>query len=217
MSDYGRLVEETRDAVRLAGVTITSPLSFIDLTLPDGYSSFKLTANLVFSAGSDLSAIAFALSADHGLTFFNDHVNYDSYLQAGFTKRMVRGAANVPPDAVFYTDGLFAFTGGQKIGTAGSLEVTLFQSIPPNAWAYGTFIAGCRRFDETVGTLEYDTGVFQINEAPIVSIGTPRKVNLMRMLPYGNDDCNPPTSGITITKGSLCSLGNTGFMRRKPR
>jgi hypothetical protein len=216
MSDYGRLVEETRDAVRLAGVTITSPLSFIDLTLPDGYSSFKLTANLVFSAGSDLSAIAFALSADHGLTFFNDHVNYDSYLQAGFTKRMVRGAANVPPDAVFYTDGLFAFTGGQKIGTCRMPKHSvglIGKASPPTS----TFIAGCRRFDETVGTLEYDTGVFQINEAPIVSIGTPRKVNLMRMLPYGNDDCIPADVGPHDYQGVLCSLGNTGFMRRKPR
>lgn len=83
---------------------ITSGTAFLDIALPSGYSSYRLTlAEVVVDADDDL---AMAFSADGGDTFYNNTMSEDTYQ---FLQQSADGTTNGPSSAPL---GLLRILGG---------------------------------------------------------------------------------------------------------
>jgi hypothetical protein len=64
---------------KVTGATITTPVAYVDLAIPDTGSMFILAMTTVaFSSGGDFIYAAF--SFDGGSTFLSDQINQDTYL-----------------------------------------------------------------------------------------------------------------------------------------
>lgn len=187
-------------SVLLTSGTITTPVEYVDLTLPDGYPFFRLVfPNIIFSIGNEFLAGAF--STDGGSTFYNDHINFDTYSYAGFS---VNGTPAVSPTPTWEspTDSLLeigAYAGG------GSLPYATLDFYPGGAGSsFNAIIIANGWASSHALSLSFSSSI--LNPAAVISPVLAR-CNLIRILPYGNGDCNPPTSGETITSGSYFLWG----------
>lgn len=208
MSDAQKLAyAKATGSVLLDSGTITSPVEFIDLTLPSGYVSFKIVGNNFVAPYN--STIAGAVSIDGGSTFFCDGTNFDTY-------GAIRSASWIDDSNAYNSsfngdkgrDSLMYLTDTQ--GTAGD-GADFYVDFAPGSVSKG-FRAGITGYDVALDAsaglqiaIKWNNLQF-LNPAPIAGAPTLGRVNVFRFMPYGTGDC-PPTSGNTINAGSYFLFG----------
>src|SRR6185437_8976210 len=92
------------DEVLLASGTITSPVAYLDLALPTGYSSFRMELT-EFTVYSD-PILAAAISLDNGSTFLCNPFNSDTYSRAEFKEDLSSGTGSFINRAFLHQDSL---------------------------------------------------------------------------------------------------------------
>src|SRR6266404_3198838 len=74
-------------SIPISSVSISSPVEYVDITLPSGYTYFVLNATTITLVDGSVAPITDSLigcfSFDGGVTFVADSINNDSYLVAG--------------------------------------------------------------------------------------------------------------------------------------
>lgn len=185
-------------AVLIDSGSVSAAVEFFDVLLPAEYSRFSLKLTGFFVSAID--AIAFALSVDGGTTFYNDSINFDSYFSQYTLLQGGPGPTTVIGQAA--TDALIAAWQYQDpaadIGSMINLDIS-----PGAAGLFASMFTTALVFTESD-----DQAVTQGATIVWPSSGElPGRVNLIRVQPYGNGDCNPPTSGETITAGSWALYG----------
>lgn len=184
----------------LASGTITDPVEFLDITLAAGYELFQLVVTgLLFDT---FDYLAGAFSTDGGTTFINDS-NSDNYLFNGI---LVAGS-NVAVSGFGFADGGINLSTRQIVDALRplSLDMTIYPGDTTN-YARVHFTTFCFHSTSVRNDLDYIDGWGTVNPGAIIP-PLPARINMIRFLPGGNDDVNPPTSGETITAGSWTLLG----------
>lgn len=183
---------------KLAGGAVTTPLAYVDMKLPADFVGFTLQT---FALGAFSDTLAVAFSFDGGATFVNDPTHDDSYVTIELFMDDTGGTG--------FAGNFNGPTGLTQIGGSNGDDATHSYTI--------SIVPG----DDTHLPYYYDTGVslgYDIPDAtafiqahyinPAATITTaPARANLIRLLPSGNHDCNPPTSGETFTTGSYILWG----------
>lgn len=194
------LGDHVTGSVLLASGTITTPVEYFDLTLPLGFVSYELRL-----FGIDMSAVdnvAGAFSTDGGVSFFNDPTNFDTYAYAGFGEDGGKNSGTgdfskwgeVFPDAVVSFDLSLGLTTTHYSVAANILPGSASRSL-------SVFIEALSRISSINSGMSINVVVIDLNLNATQS-PTFARANLLRVQPYGNGDCNPPTSGETIIAGS---------------
>lgn len=179
--------------------TITVPVAFFDVTLPSGYDHFVLRMSS-FTLNVSVDNVSAALSSDGGDTFYCDPVNYDTYgvsylAQQSPAPTTARGQYSAGDDSLIdwrmASDAVFDNT---SIIWPGDATTTFrMRSI------YHSLSA------DILNMAIYDwLSFFNIGATNPPTLA---RANLIRILPYGNGDCDPPTSGHTITAGTYYLWG----------
>lgn len=186
--------------VLLTSGTISSPVPYLDMTLPGSYQSFQLMVCALTM--SDRSVLALDFSPDGGTTFYCDPANFDSYswkeIENFFNGDTQVFRARAAGDSLLDIDNAPNTGAGLITG-----QVIIFPGDTDNYAAINGQVSARDPLDDA-----YTTNVFTyggINPAATVPI-TKARVNLVRILPYGNGD-EPPTSGINLTGGAYFLWG----------
>jgi hypothetical protein len=196
----------TQQKLDLAGVfgqivlstgTFSSPTEFVDIVLPAGYKQFKLNMRGVQYDARDTMGIA--VSVDGGATFICDTGNGDSYFEQGGVSE---GSTF---NNIHNTNALMDINQGvQGIGDNPPLDM-IFDIFPGSATE--TFrLMYMTLCHHNINGIYSEFGAQGLNPAATVA-PTPARVNALRILPFGNGDCQPPTSGEHITAGSWSLIG----------
>lgn len=185
----------------LASGTITDPVEYFDLTLPDGYPCFRLVFSDLFLSATDY--FSFAISYDAGATFVNDIINFDSYQFLQFRRygNDNEGAVNIL-DATNGTDALIGMSDLQA--PAADIGMSMSLDIFPGSASELMYVVG--HSVSFKPDIYYNSGVIYLSPyatTPPVKA----RINLLRFVPYGNGDVDPPTSGETITAGTYFLWG----------
>lgn len=195
-------------AVPVASAAITSPVSYVDITLPTGYDRFELAfVGLKLSADDYVCA---ALSSNAGSSFIADAINFDTW---AILQSLIYGdGANLVSDpsvTTTFNDSLIYVTGAQSKASAafGICGTAIID--PGSAARYAEVISDSVFRDAYVDTnpiidRAWVASTIFTNATSPPSFGS---ANLMRLQPYGNGDCNPPTSNHTFTAGSYFLFG----------
>jgi hypothetical protein len=156
--------------------------------MPSGFFAFKLVLSHFRFSAIDLPVIA--ISYDSGATFLNDTTNSDSYLHA---MSVVTGTTSAPTakDLIF-ADAIInlqnSLTALAAPSTA-SFDLTIF---PGSASDYFNLISQGMKFNaDNPSFLSIEINV--LTAMPNYGAVSPPafgKVNLLRLLPYGNGDVN---------------------------
>jgi hypothetical protein len=186
----------------LSGDTIKSPVAYIDVELPNCFSAFKLlVSGFVLSAEDGLACV---FSPDNGATWWCDPANKDTYIVCEATIYSADGVSTYFPaartpwsQAVFnsltFQNGMMSeimlFPGSAETPLITQASATAADATQPSLLLPGPDLSSC-----------------VLNVAATVP-PTLARANLMRLLPSGNGDCNPPTSGETIIAGSWVLWG----------
>lgn len=179
--------------VPILSVKADAPVEYVDVSIPSGFDTFYMTVNC---AASDGDSPSFAFSNDGGTTFLNDEDGFDTYQMAGYGQQVIDD--DTPGSS-------FNLGGSDGIGGSNAL-----------AWLFGGFNSGFAQLVIVPGSASqlpfvmedssgFDgTSLFRIGTLsalnPLATIPpTPARINLIRFMPFGNGDSNPPTSGETLT------------------
>lgn len=183
--------------VKLASGAITTPVAYFDLALPSGYSAYQLLFGELMLTGGVTGNLAYAFSANGGTTFYNDTTNGDSYVTGGVAEQRPYPTSGIADDAWMYSD-VLGYLCDYLYATSGAIWIIPGKS---STYTIGTAVSlgGAHTVVETV--------MSALNSIDATVPITSGSVNLMRVLPYGNGDCNPPTSGQTFASGSYTLLG----------
>lgn len=169
--------------------TISSPAAWIGfpeagILLPVGYQQFILFyQGIVFSASNFLAA---AFSLDDGATFVCDALNFDSY--------STNSAGSASLDSLM---------GDVNEGSAGAYCGSWL--IDPGSSSIFASISGDINANEVAGN-KYIILRSMINPAATIP-ATAARATTLRIVPDGNGDCDPPTSGINVIAGSWSLYG----------
>lgn len=178
--------------IKTSGGQITSPVAYFDVPLPIGFNFFMLYLNQVRCSDSDSLSAAF--SADGGTTFVNDSSHFDSYGYYGLSIGTSLPAAGDPILMI-------------KTNPADALMDTSFVIEPSNSqftiWP-GSDASLPYLEQHTVGLhgVKTASATHIMNQNPTGDPPATIRYNLLRFVPNGNGDCNPPTSGHTLTVAS---------------
>jgi hypothetical protein len=188
LSGYGYLTP-------IFSVTITTPVEYVDIALPSTFSIFNLSVvNLVLSVDDAPYA---ALSPDNGATFYNDTLGFTSYVSALYGDEVFDGGASSTVDARSDPgDSLFSF--GAYTNGVGPFHIRAL-IYPGETGAFASVLSQCSIRQPTPAALACTNGSSFLT--------TSGRQNLMRVQPWGNGDCNPPTSGETMTAGTFLLSG----------
>jgi len=178
--------------------TISAPVEFLDISLPSGYFEFTLVFTAFQFSAND--SLALAVSQDGGSSFINDATNFDSYYCTRISQQDTALSARAGGDSLAY---LVSRSQGSSTSALASVSASIN---PGSATCYTSLRSFGQMYQSTLsnGGLVLDSGV--INPDATVS-PTLARANLVRILPYGNGDCDPPTSGETIIAGSWSLFG----------
>jgi hypothetical protein len=200
----------TLGSIKLASGAITDPVEFVDVQLPGGYFIFTLYfSGFRFDVLDDYVALGF--SYDGGETFLCDTENFDTYvysLLAFFDNQdtlLTRAALNISDTLI---EPFHLYAGGFGPGAG------------PQGMFYLTFTPGSSS-DLTMGEMRGysfpDVGMVGGDAMQTLSLvglnpfatipPTPARATTMRILPDGNGDINPPTSGNRIIAGTYTLFG----------
>jgi hypothetical protein len=186
--------------VKLVGGTISSPVAYIDLTLPAGFSRFRL-ALVGFNFSVD-AFVAFVLSQDSGVTFINDPVQYDSYRHTYIA--VSENTPNVVGGLTFVDANIDI--GAQKVESTNGFGINIVAEIfPGSSSQLASFLGNTFEFN-LVAKFAFTYGAAAVNPTATIP-PTLGRTNLIRILPYGVGDSNPPTSGVNIVAGSYLLEG----------
>lgn len=97
--------------VPISSVAISSPVEYVDIALPSGYSNFRIVLSMVEAPG----ALAAGFSADGGITFLSDVDNADTYSWLEHRLTMFTGTGAVlgsQAEASYFYFGVDAFAEG---------------------------------------------------------------------------------------------------------
>lgn len=181
--------------VPISAGKVTSPVSFIDLVLPSGYVQFKLNVSGIQYTSQDTMGIG--VSYDAGATFINDTVHSDSYFEQGVTSSQ-SGLFNL-----VNTNPLMDINQGtQGVGQKPAYN-TVYDIFPGSATDLFSLMYLSFARNGTNFLAEFGAQGLNPNATVAPTLG---RVNLIRLLPFGNGDI-PPTSGETITAGFWTLFG----------
>lgn len=172
--------------VRLSKITVSSPVPYVNISLPTGYVIFQVIGQgVTFDVGDGL---VYVFSPDGGTTFYNDDTeNAESYWNAGTDKN---GAAYLVKDSVG------DFTPGGGTGTNNFVMDIFPGDVDVNA-ATIVRIVGPKGININVNDFGFVSGFLE---------ETGRQ-DVIRYMPYGNGDANPPTGTTNIIAGTFILLG----------
>lgn len=174
--------------------TISSPVEYLDIDLPSGYSFWQLY--LVHWVLDDSPAGAF--STDGGETFLNDTDNFDTYR----TRNGIFGVTNTLLNSTS-EDALFAF--GDNVQNAGG-SVNVVLTIYPGSAALFPSVMEDNCSSEGGAASQRGVVLHELKTNATVPPVAAR-INHLRISPYGNGDIDPPTGGGTIDAGSYFLYG----------
>lgn len=177
----------------ISSVNADTPVEYVDIPIPSGFDTFYMTVNCAASNGDSPS---FAFSTDGGTTFLNDQDGFDTYQMSGYGQQTISDGA---PGS--------SFNLGGSDGNGGSNAL---------AWMFGGFNSGFANLIIVPGSASqlpflmedsagYDgTSMYRVGVIsglnPLATIPpTPARINLIRFMPFGNGDSDPPTSDETLT------------------
>lgn len=180
---------------------IAAPVEYFDVSLPAGYGGFLLRLyGLTWDNGHPLCG---AFSYDGGTTFACDASNFDTYRILHQIVQKVAGNAT-SGSVVGFGDSVMYFTDE----TSTDLKpITLAADIDPgNASGFPSMTTVT--INQKPGTHNQSVcrSANMLNTAA-TSAPANGRVNLLRVLPYGNGDADPPTSGAEITAGKYHLFG----------
>ena len=188
--------------IPIASGAIASPVEYFDVALPSGY--FKFLIQFADFKLSTVNHMSVAASYDGGTTFAADVTNFDTY---GLTQILFAG-----PDGnttglsggTFFNDDSLMNVGLSYSDTLDG-EIEIFPGGASSMFRMQTWTQESGVLS-TVPQRAIDIMAFFLNPGAVVTPSNGR-ANLLRFLPYGNGDCNPPTSGNTITSCSWALFG----------
>lgn len=195
------LVTQETGMTPISSGKITTPVEYFDVALPSGYYGYLFLGLGIVVSDEDLLAAAF--SPDDGSTFHNDTTNFDTYIQTEVVSEMLANGTRLPPanggtvDSLFYP--FFASGGGEPFNTA--------MFIYPGESGTRAQVFGLQHMQRTntPDATPFLTSFLCLTGAVLAT--AMGRQNLMRVLPYGNGDAAPPTSGETLSAGSWTLLG----------
>lgn len=199
------LKEALRDLVGgmrfISSVSISSPVEYVDVALPAGYSSFQLfVTGIAFDDSSEQLAAVF--SADAGATFFCDTTNFDTY--AIIVDAMATSSeGSISPDISLTMDSIIYLTSNSI--TAEGLGLLSIDIYPGSASASFSLLSRARWTESATNAVMEINGSELNPEATVPP--TFARADLIRILPLGNGDVDPPTSGLEMTSGTFVLLG----------
>ncbi len=165
--------------------SITSSVQFFDMELPSGYTRFQLwMSGFTVTAPDPGDQIGAALRIAGN--FANDPINADTYLDITLTTAFP----------------LMFFTGQQtSIAKSAVARAGCLVDIYPGDLLNLPFIAVNYAWSANTGGLGADgQSIWVVNPGATIP-PTPGPATLLRVLPFGLGNCNPPTSGNTIDTG----------------
>lgn len=178
---------------------ITTPVSYFDVALPSGFIGFRLTMKEITLSALDV--FCFAFSKDGGSTFYNDTVNFDTYGVIDWYATST--GQGLVPNLANANDSL-GYVSYPDIGAGGAISADIFVD-PGRSQQFPPYMrADC--FITQGGFLVRDDCTGFLSPGATISPAY-APVNLIRFLPFGNGDCDPPTSAETINSGSWTLFG----------
>lgn len=191
----GRLLE------KIASGTVSSPVDYVDVSLPTGYEGFTL-ALFNFKCDSDwvFDHLAFALSEDGGATWHNTSGDYQK-LAAGVQYNSV-GDPNLAN--VQQLNRMICIPSEAFVGSQDGFTMRIDLRIDPGSASRGAII-----YTDGASYAPLDPDPFFAIGQSMFRLNTgSARVNKIRLLPDGNDDVDPPTSGATLTAGAWILYGH---------
>lgn len=179
---------------------ISGPVSYLDVPLPSGYSFFNFNFSNFSATSSDV--LAGAVSVNGGSTFFCDHVNGDTYTLTGRGLVQTFGQSGPSDTAFGGKDSLFYIS--NKAPASGDILATGTLSLWPGL-STSLAIMKSDNFSGYGGNFARFDYLSTLNPSATVT-PTPARVNLLRVLPYGNGDI-PPTSTNKLLSGTWSLVG----------
>jgi hypothetical protein len=184
--------------------SIITPVEYFDVALPsDGL--LKFVYKIVVS--DPRSFFAAALSFDGGSTFLCDTTNFDSYAQLNVVSNTTAGSTPLAASWVQGLDSLIDLDRGGAIHQ-GDFMIDCGDTTNPPVVSGSTFTFTWPGTGNPVTVVSAGCNLNTINPQATVPIPL-ATADLVRFVPNGNADCNPPTSGITMT-GSWGLFGLPG-------
>jgi hypothetical protein len=179
-----------RALVPISTTTISSPVNYVDLALPSGYSAFRMVVtNLVVAGGAAASPYG-AFSEDGGVTWLDDWVGFVAYDTTYIRRNEIAFISGHTENGIIDFV-LFGYTGGH------CMTVDIYPgSATRKAAAVSTLI--------TDGTAAADAMIFARNVCRINTV----RVNALRI--YPNNDVtgpNDPDPAFTIDSGTVSLYG----------
>lgn len=191
--------------VPISSGSISSPVEYIDVALPIGYSSFRLAVTGLLIDYAPYDHIDFAVSADAGATFYNDLDGYETYAKLFNFNEGDWANGTGDPNCI----SLFDATGGlaRSVSSAaiGGIvhPVTIDAVIDPgSAGRAFTCVSNFTAASLASGAHGYIQGV--VATFLLEAMG---RQNLFRIAPAGNQDFDAPTSGEHIVACSWSLFG----------
>jgi hypothetical protein len=179
--------------------SIDTPVAYVDIALPTAFQLFELRLHDFQMDVSDL--LAFAFSSDGGTTFHNDIDNFNSYNVMGTT-------LSAPLDA--HSPLLSGYKGLDAVGIFTTSAADGSNEVPNDARTYGRVVS-CMIFPGLAGRKASVLSFGGMTGGPTgygpgmtfgrTYLETTGRQNLIRLLPLGNADVNPPTSGFNLVGG----------------
>lgn len=179
---------------------VSAPIASVDIELPAGYSRFRLVfTGVQFDADDNLS---FAFSHDDGASFVCDKAHADSYQLGGI---YTDGRDGVPASAATYRDSLVSFSNTQHVGEVAGQDV-FFEFEPGSDTRLASGVeASVAVVDD--GKMTFSHGSVSVYRGAVVAPGMVR-ANKIRCVPYGEGDCDPPTTAHKIIAGAWTLSGD---------
>ena len=168
--------------------SIITPTTFFDVFLPEGYSrcQFFFTGVTVSGTGDNVAAALYVAG-----NFECDPVHNDTYYTFRPPSTTLLGSLIILTPK--QTD-IAHSSGGYRAGCLVDLYVGDLQNYPVAVvdYGWGQASGGALLFEGQALTVVNDAATIPASRGP---------ATLMRVLPLGNGNCNPPTSGETINTG----------------
>lgn len=184
---------------------ITVPVPYLDIVLPPGYFNFRIEFDLGLSAFDHICA---AVSKDAGANFYADTDNEDTYGNIIWYTATGDGTGSVTSKSFISWNSIASLTTVCKgLFHSGILEI----AFPGDATR--TFIIKSRVATTFVDAGTPENSIFSSQIANVFLNPTATvapaygRANLIRLLPEGNDDAAPPTSGENFTSGHWALYG----------
>lgn len=182
--------EDAESMELIESATISSPVEYLDIDLPSGYAHYSMILTGFRSDIADILSAAF--SDDSGESFLCDASNSDTYLNAN--------SANTGSFSAGAADSLVQVTLQMDVGRPGVCLVEIYpgtSSHPAILQSQSFLAAGLG------GRLFLRSSLNPVATVPPVLA----RITTLRLLPYGDGNCDPPTSEETITEGSYFLYG----------